>query len=205
MEVIEFDQSFWKIQGFITPIKMIMECLHLSVTDLEADLDSLPAVTLSPEDWPAMKEELLNALTVTPKAFQYLSYNQGLWICRFLAQKYNPKMLGSAMNEYAEIDTVLSICSDLRAQIIRYSFNGPTMEMVKEKLGNLNKLLRGRAWISGKQATVADFVFCGLVDLLRYFRKDILDNYPQCKRIIKKIHGIPGMVKYTKQSDDVTQ
>eukprot|EP00826_Nyctotherus_ovalis_P008183 TRINITY_DN12113_c0_g3_i11.p1 TRINITY_DN12113_c0_g3~~TRINITY_DN12113_c0_g3_i11.p1 ORF type:complete len:206 (-),score=62.76 TRINITY_DN12113_c0_g3_i11:177-794(-) len=201
MEQPAFDATFWNIRGFVIPIKMIMEYLHVSVEALRADLDSMPPITLTPEDWPEIKEQLLAALTVTPTDGHNFSITQGLWICRFLAQKYNPKMLGSAMNEYAEVDTVLYICCDLRALIISSACDAKAMEVAREKLGLLNKMIRGRAWISGKQATVADFVFFELVELLQYFCENVLDGYPHCKRVVKKLGGIPEVVKYRKMSE----
>ncbi len=196
--------AYWNIRSFVEPIRMIMEHLHITFIDIEHDLDKLQPLNVSATQWAKLKEALTVEFDALPtlKGVESISVTHTVGICRYLAQKYRPKMLGSAMNEYAEVDAVLFICHDMRIRIMNAYEKGwekcgeDAMKFVKEKLGYLNKFMKSRSWISGKQATVADFILCELLEFIQSLDESTLDTYPNCKKLLRKLYAIPEVSKY---------
>lgn len=180
-------------------------------------------------------------------------------ICRYLAGKYRPKMLGSAMNEFAELDALLCLAVDAYRVVGKgmgkseehvkggengkESFNGEanglkeaqcetastecnqeeareetkndnvekgsdeekkeqmkldekTKSWVMEKLSYVEKLLKGRNWLVGKQPSIADFFFVELMNLLDWIDGRIKDKFARIRNLVRKFYLIPEMAAH---------
>ena len=131
-----------------------------------------------------------------------LSLTGSTAICRFLGQKYRPKMVGSAMNEYAEVDALLCMMQDMRYDLDR-TVEDPTaerraaaMKHVGEQLERINRFMRSKAWLSGKQVSIADFIFCELLEYILFIDGTAIDSFPHLKKLLHKFNTIPEIAKY---------
>ena len=206
----EQKMAYWNIRGFIEPIRMIMEYLHLRYSDIEYNINFLQPITVPEDQWKRIKECLESGLTMTTslKGIGHIPVSHTVGICRHLAQRYRPKMVGSAMNEFAEIDSVLYLCHDIRKALIEAHENGweqskeTAMKFINEKLCFVNKFLKYRKWISGKQASVADFVFAELLEFLQVFDATAIDMHQNCRKLLRKLYAIPEISKYKEAQTD---
>ena len=195
----------WDVRGFTESIRMLMEYLHIDYKEIKLELDDLKPIETSEELWTSVKESLGLDFPSLPNLCDLehkVSLSCTIAICKYLAQKYRPKMVGSAMNEYAEIDSVLLICHDMRNAVIEAHEKGwekskeDALTLVKEKLGYFNKFMKSRIWISGKQPSVADFIFSEMIELLLHIDSTMIDAYPNCRKWLRKFCAIPEIVKY---------
>ena len=205
MEAEKITLMHWNIRGFTEPIKMLLEYLHISYKEVKFELDEMKPAECSSEQWMSIKESLGLEFPTLPNikdSEHQISLCFTIAICKYLAQKYKPKMIGSAMNECAEIDSILFMCHDMRNSIIEAHESGweknkeETMKNIKEKLGYVNKFMRARIWLSGKQVSIADFVFCELMELVQSLDDTTIDSFPNCRKLLRKFYGIAEIAKY---------
>lgn len=199
------------IKGAMEPVKMLLEYLHLSYSGIKQELDALKPMQCSNEQWDKMKEALLVEFPISGNIDDFdikLMLSCSLATCKYLAHKYKPKMAGSAMNEFAEIDTLLFLAHDIRNMLIDAQEENweakreQVMGKISEKLEFVNKFLRARIWLSGKQVSIADFIFCELLEYITSI--DSLCNiqkFPNCLKLLRKFNAIPEVSKYKKTRD----
>ncbi len=196
METDRLTLTHWDIRGFTEPVIMLMEYLHVPYT--ETKLDGAPPVP----DWSSSLGLDFPSLPTLQDQEHHVSLTQAIAICRYLAQKYRPKMVGAAMNECAEIDSILSLAHDIRnvvlgAKLAGWTDNGEkAMVFVKEKLGYINKYMRSRTWLSGKQVSIADFIFCELLEFLLHIDGTLMEICPNCHKLMRRFHAIPEIAKH---------
>ena len=188
----------WNVRGVAEPVKMLLEFLHLSYKEIKLELGT-------PDPWPRLKDTLGVDFPSLPYFYDgdsKLSLSGSIAICRFLAQKYSPKMVGSAMNEYAEVDTLLSITHDLRYnldKVLRGTLaetRATIMQSVNQQLERANRYMRAKVWLSGKQVSIADFEFCELLEYITSIDRSLLEAYPHLKKLQRKFNAIPEIAKY---------
>ena len=196
---------YWNVRGFAEPIKMLLEYLHTSYEEIKLEYDEQKPIEASAEQWTKIKETYSLDFHTLPCLLDfehkvYLSHT--IAICKYLAQLYRPKMVGSAMNECAEIDALLYLGYDVRNSIIEgyekgwEENKGDTIKWIKNKLGYVNKFMKSRVWMSGKQATIADFYWCELLEFIQSADSTIIEEYPNYKKLLRKLYVIPEVQKY---------
>ena len=70
------------------------------------------------------------------------------------------------------------------------------MIFVTSKLNYIEKLLKGRNWLIGKQLSIADFFFIELMGLLDWIDPEIRSKYTRFNNLIKKFNLLPEMFSY---------
>jgi len=201
METNSITLMHWNVRGLAEPIKMMLEYLHIPYVDKELEFKGPESL----EDWNKMKDSLDFECPALPNfrdTQHKISLTNAIAICRYLAQKYKPKMVGSAMNEYAEIDALLYLSYDLRSSIISSYEDGweknkeGTVAWIKEKVRYVEKFLKSRSWLSGKLPSIADFVFCEVLEYVNYIDAAIMEPYMRCRNLQKRLYLIPEVAKY---------
>ena len=216
MEAEKVTLMHWNIRGFTEPIKMLLEYLHVSYKEVKLELDELKPIDCSTEQWTSVKETLgleFPSLPNIKDAEHGVSLCYTIAICKYLALKYKPKMIGSAMNECAEIDSLLFMCHDIRKSIVEAyerdwtKSKDEVMKYVKEKLGYVNKFMKAKIWLSGKQVSIADFVFCEMIELVQSLDDTTIDSFPNCRKLLRKLYSVPEIAKYkaTQPAFDLTK
>ena len=182
----------YKVRGLADPICLLLEYLHVSynvseveysASSTEGEFKSLPLFRDNDTGF-----ELTNTIA----------------ICTYIGLRYRPKMVGSAMNEFAETDSLLYLSFDIRKIILEaieqgWEKAGPeTINEVKEKLNFIEKFLKGRNWLVGKHPSIADFYVMEVVELFEWAgqKEDLLEKYCRIRNLIKKLHAIPEIAKY---------
>eukprot|EP00831_Metopus_contortus_P046296 TRINITY_DN3717_c0_g1_i2.p1 TRINITY_DN3717_c0_g1~~TRINITY_DN3717_c0_g1_i2.p1 ORF type:complete len:236 (-),score=34.84 TRINITY_DN3717_c0_g1_i2:155-862(-) len=191
----------WKVRGVAEPIKMMLEYMHVDYKLMELDLEDE-----KDRLWYESHRESLGLefpmLPSLQDPTNKLSLGYSIAIMRYLAQRCKPKMAGSNMNEFAEQDTLLKLFLDLRQQIISGFERGwesakeEVLGHAKERLSQINKFMRYRTYLSGKQIMIADFAFVELMDYLNFLSEGIVNEFPHCVKIEKKLRLAPEIIKY---------
>lgn len=253
----------YETRGLSEPIKMILKYLHVNYKTQNPDeadfIESLDFLA-----FPCIRDNT-NGVEVV----------HAIAIAKYLAGKYRPKMLGSAMNEFAEVDTLLYlfleiykvVASDIYENLenlekkedciikadkgmksvsngIEKAIEVPVNEIsdksnienhiiekvnginlnkevnedtkyemkiskkvitwIKEKLCFVEKLLKGRNWLIGKQPSIADFFFAELLNFLNWAdpKDEIKINFMRIKNHTKKFYLIPEMASYKAAQED---
>lgn len=253
MEEISLCQ--YEARGFAEIIKMLLKYLHVSYELIppESFNSSLTFFSL-----PAIRDS-------TNK----LELSHTIAICKYIAGKYRPKMLGSAMNEFAELDSLVYLMKDIYKKVVanlhenlkvekrvegellkcketvvengveevqcdtehkvegtstnneetksngggeECEDKGEKLELSKDirdwvitKLGYIERLLKGRNWLVGKQPSIADFFFIELMNFLDWIDNDIKEKFIRIKNLIRKFYLIPEMNGYRMSQSDFTK
>lgn len=253
MEEISLCQ--YEARGLAEIIKMLLKYLHVPY-DLVLPEKFNSSLTFF--GLPAIRDNI-----------NKLELSHTIAICKYIAGKYRPKMLGSAMNEFAELDALVYLMKDIYKKVVenlhenlkvekqterelvvsketpvengvkesqcdtKQKFEGiPTnneeaksdgegeecgdksekLELDKEirawiiaKLGYVEKLLKGRNWLVGKQPSIADFFFIELMNFLDWIDNDIKEKFIRIKNLIRKFYLIPEMHGYRMSQSDFTK
>ncbi len=201
MEAENITLAYWNIRGITEPIRMMLEYIRVPYVLKELPFEGETAAV----DWHKFGEDLGLEFPAVPcmrDPENGLSLSYSVAICRYLAQKYKPKMVGSAMNEYAEVDALTYISSDIRKNILAAKENGwaknkePTLAWVREKLGFVEKFLRSKTWLSGKQPSIADFMFCEVLELINSVDPVLTSAFTRCMHLQHRLFSIPEVAKY---------
>jgi glutathione S-transferase len=205
MEAEGLTLIYWNVRGIAEPVKMMLEYLHLPYKEVKLELDEQMTTEAVLEQWTSLKDRLGVEFATLPclhDGGSKITLSCSIAICRFLGQKYRPKMVGSAMNEFAEVDTLVSVMRDIRGYL-DHSLSEPTAEsraatlkLVSEQLERINRYMRSKTWLSGKQASIADFFLCDLLDYIEYFDPAVIAPFPHLKKLQHKFNMIPEIAKY---------
>lgn len=200
----------WNVRGVSEPIRMLLSYLHLSYTEIKLEPDNQKPFEAATKLCDELKKKMDIELSSLPHLLDIdnnLSLGSSLCICKYIAQKYNPKMAGSGMNEIAEIDSLLFIIHDIRNTIIdaletnweknKQNVNG----LMAEKLGFINKFMRSKTWLSGKQVSIADFALCELLELISFLDSNLIASYPHIIKLQRKFNAIPEISKFKESQE----
>lgn len=199
---------YMNVRGASESVKMLLEYLHLSYSGIKQEIDGIKPIQCTNEQWEKTKEALMVEFPTSismsdcdPK----ILLSSSISIFKYLAYKYKPKMAGSAMNEFAEIDTLLCLVHDMRnllidAQEENWEVNKlEAMSVINEKMGYLNKFMRSKIWLSGKQVSIADFAICELLEYISSIDSSCAtEKFPNCLKLLRKFNAIPEISKYKK-------
>ena len=102
----ELSLHAYKHRGLAEPIKMILKYLHISYDLLDPDTAEFGS-SLDFQTFPLIHDNITN-----------LEISHSIAISKYIAGKYRPKMLGSAMNEFAEVDSLLYLSYDIYKMVV---------------------------------------------------------------------------------------
>lgn len=245
------------VRGLSEPIKLVLKYLRVPYQSLQP---TEYAGTLHFPSFPLIRDNTTG-----------FEMTHAVAICKYLAGKYRPKMLGSAMNEFAELDSILYLSCDVYKRVMREvserlekekesakdncetpledrtnckdevdeskgencvslvseaeaaqkSVNGKVREEVKdqekvtrisdatilwisEKLTCIDKLLRRRNWLVGKQPSIADFFFIELINILDWVhpKNEVRKKYVGIMNFMRRFSLIPEMAGYKKSQEN---
>lgn len=253
MEEISLCQ--YKVRGLAEPIKMMLKYLHVPYDIVYPDSPEF-VHSLDFLNFPAIRDNSTG-----------LEISCSIAACKYLAGKYRPKMLGSAMNEFAEVDSLLYNTWDIHKIIVEdlyermkyvnsdkvneliekpiepnlvdeqnirqdedvaeeikseetkseetkseenksdendFKISEQAITKIKSKLAFVERYLRGRNWLVGKQPSIADFFFIELMNFLDWIdpKDGLKTKFPRIKNLIRKFYLIPEMAEYKKTQSD---
>ena len=112
-------------------------------------------------------------------------------ICRVIAAKWKPELLGKDIKEQALVDNYLSAVSKLNPRFRKLPFKNPIasdeerakcIEDMDDVLAGVNKQLEGRKWIASENVSIADIYFFEIHQALKVTWEPALEKYGNFKK-----------------------
>ncbi len=93
-------------------------------------------------------------------------------IMRYIANKYDPKLLGRSTEEKALVDMMVGIVGDLKSAVTMPCYQTGDKEVIKAKVDGalpaIVKYLGSKDFLVGDQVTYVDFIFFELLNLIDF-------------------------------------
>ena len=129
-------------------------------------------------------------------------------IQRYLAEEFG--LAGSNAWENAELDSIVDVCGDVSQCMVKVHFEKDeakkaelgkklTEEDFPKYLGILEKLVSPAGWMFGGKVTYVDFVVHNLLEFVKKYPGNILDNFPALTKNYEAVEALPNIAKWLKE------
>ena len=129
--------------------------------------------------------------------------NKELLKCKL--ETNNVNYIENGLDKESEKGTMNGIkLEEEKAEECEIKLSNKAIEWITKKLNYVERYLRGRNWLVGKQPSIADFFFIEIMNLLEWVDpKDTLKaKLPRVNNLIRKFYLIPEMAVYKKTQDN---
>ncbi|KAF7988003.1 hypothetical protein HCN44_007497 [Aphidius gifuensis] len=187
--------TYFNMTGRAEPIRYMLSYAGIDFEDKRVSF----------EEWSSLKAEMplgqMPVLEIDGKI-----YNQSKSIYIYLGKKLN--IAGDNYEEDYEINNAVDTMDDLKHPLTTWYFekDATTKETLKEKafskidllLGKLEETVKkNNGYFVGGKLTWADLAFTAYNDFLSNITgKNIITNYPELQKLVKKIAEIPKIKAY---------
>ena len=163
--------GYWKIRGLAQQIRYVHVYLGVDFEDVMYETGDAP--DFSRQDWLDIKPTLGFDFPNLPYYIDGdFKITESAAIIRYVANKYDPKLLGRTNEEKAHVDMINGPISDLKSAVIGQCYSTGDKEAIRAKvnavLPAIVKYLGHKDFLVGDQVTYVDFIFFELLNLIDF-------------------------------------
>jgi len=192
----------WKTRCATEPIRLLMEYLGVNYRNEIYELG--PAPEFSRESWTKVKLSLGLDFPNLPYLIDSpIKITESIAIIRYLCHKFEPRLLGSKLEEIALVDMMTGVVYELIQYKLGYMYAdnaGKVPKLKMEEITNTTKkfakLLEERKYLIGDKLTYVDFLCIETLESIHDLIEPIFETYPSLKRYFNDIISIPNIHKY---------
>ena len=194
--------GYWKIRGLAEPIRLIME--HLGVNYKDELYEQGPGPEFSRESWLSKKPTLGLDFPNLPYLIDSpIKITESLAIIRYICHKFEPKLLGTKLEEWAYVDMLSCVMYDFNQAkgTIMYTADPETVpkrhnELLQEDIKRFAKMLETKKYLAGDKLTYVDFICVEGLESINDLMEPIFTTYPSLGRYYKDMMSLPNVHKY---------
>jgi len=202
--------GYWNIRGLAEPIRLLLE--YLGVNYKDELYDQGPAPEYSRECWLKKKLELGLDFPNLPYLIDSpIKITESVAIMRYICNKFEPKLLGTKLEEIAYVDMLCCVLYDFNGakSEIMYTTDVASIpkrkfEILAEQIKRFAKMLETKKYLAGDKLTYVDFMCVEYLDGINDLIEPILKTYPSLERYYKDMMSLPNVQKY-KTSEKFTK
>ena len=127
---------------------------------------------------------------------------------KYIAHKWNPKLLGASSAEYANAEMIAFHVGVLKGHLTgpSYSSQDGNREVILEKcwpvLDGLAKFRGNNPWLAGESLMWIDFVFFEVLEQMNHIANGgLFEKYPQLAAYHKQFLELPGIAEAWKDDE----
>ncbi len=202
--------GYWNIRGLAESIRMLME--HLGVTYKDELYQQGPGPEFSRESWLKQKFSLGLDFPNLPYLIDGpIKITESNAIIRYICHKFEPKLLGTKLEEWAYVDMLTGVIYDFNKDKADLMYAPEITPAHKVKQDHVNdvvkkfaKMLETKKFLAGEKLTYVDFMCVESLDSINDLLEPIFDKYPSLKRYYTDMMALPNVHKY-RTSDKFTK
>lgn len=194
--------GYWNIRGLAEPIRLLLE--HLGVNYKDEVYELGPAPDYSREAW--LKQKLILALDFPNLPYLIdspLRITESIAILRYICHKFEPKLLGTKLEEWAYIDMTSCLLYDFIRDKGEIMYAPDPSKVPKRKIDNVNdtikklaKLLETRKYLTGDKLSYVDFMCVEALESINDLIEPIFTTYPSLEKYFVEMTNLPNVKKY---------
>ena len=202
MDKIPITLGYWKIRGLAEPIRMLLE--YLGVPYKDELYECGPAPEFTRESWTKVKYNLDLEFPNLPYLIDgSLKFTESVAIIRYICNKYEPKLMGTKLEEIAYVDMTMGVLSDLITNKSITMYLGKDNPVALSRIDSMNaaikniaKVLEKNKYLVGDKLTFVDFVCAEIMESINDLLDPIFTTYPSIKKHFDEIANLPNIKKY---------
>ena len=156
--------GYWNIRGIAEPIRLLMNYLGVNYKD-ELYAQG-PAPDFSREAWLKVRATLGLDFPNLPYLIDSpIKITESIAIIRYICHKFEPKLLGSNLDEIAYVDMITGVLYNFAQQKSELMYTTEPDKVPKYKLDSIQdtikrlaKLFQGKKYLVGEKLTYVDFI-----------------------------------------------
>ena len=201
--------GYWKIRGLGAAIRYQLE--HCGVNyDLDEYVQGGKETNYSNDHWNNVKYEKGLDFTNLPYLIDgSFKLTETLAIHRYVAEKWNPELLGKTPEIRARVAQFAYVVHELKGRCHMPCYSNPnadkTIEAYKDEQKGIKPIMKAMGnskYLIGDDVTYMDFYFFELVQFLMFASGGkILDEYPKLKEYNKTMKEVEGLKEYIEDED----
>eukprot|EP00826_Nyctotherus_ovalis_P062068 TRINITY_DN8913_c0_g1_i4.p1 TRINITY_DN8913_c0_g1~~TRINITY_DN8913_c0_g1_i4.p1 ORF type:complete len:254 (-),score=84.64 TRINITY_DN8913_c0_g1_i4:108-869(-) len=204
MENKELILGYWNTRGLAEPIRLLLEHLGVHYSEESYELGNAP--DFNPEQWMSKRSSLGLDFPNLPYLIDgSLKLTECLAIMRYICHKYDPKLLGTKLEEQANVDMLAGVLYDLNGNksklmyakdLDKLMFPSFMKEKVDNAVKNIAKALETRKHVADDKLTFVDFYCVEILESINDLMEPIFTTYPILGHYYKEMMSLPNVHKY---------
>ncbi len=194
--------GYWNIRGMAEPIRMLME--HLGVNYKEELYELGPGPEFNRDQWLKQKFSLGLDFPNLPYLIDSpLKITESLAIMRYICHKFEPKLLGTTLEEWAYVDMLAGVLYDLIQAKGDIMYSPDPTKVPQRRFDSLNatvkrfaEMLNTKKFLAGDKLTYVDFIAAEALESINDLIEPIFKTYPSLERYHKDVLSLPNVHKY---------
>lgn len=194
--------GYWNIRGLAQPLRLILGYGGVEFEEKRYNYGAPPQFDRG--EWLSEKHNLGLEFPNLPYYIDGdLKITQSLAVCRHLARKFD--LVASKEKDLVLSDMVEQQIIDLRNPFVTLCYSQDHENLKKTYLNNLpasltniEKVLGNKSYLVGEKLTYVDFLLYELLDQLKLFQSDCLDNHSILRKFKNRFEEIPEIKKFMK-------
>ena len=191
--------GYWKIRGLGAAIRY-----QMIYQGIEYDLDEYEqgdAPDFSRQTWLDKKFNLGLDFPNLPYFIDGdFKITETVAIHKYIADKWNPELLGSSPQEKAKIGMVAGNIGDLKGGVTMPCYTSGNREeiitVMHGKLPSIVAFMGNNDFLVGGNVTWVDFFFFELVCMLKYVHEGLFNDYPALQAYHERMSNLPKLKEY---------
>ncbi|TNV75704.1 hypothetical protein FGO68_gene16030 [Halteria grandinella] len=197
--------GYWDIRGLGQSIRYLLEYLNVPYEEIQYIYGGAP--DFSKAAWFSVKHtlgfDLPNIPYIIDDGFQLTESHA---IYRYLANKYQPELLGKTIQDKAAVDMFMSFVQDIRDGSSVYCYDTGDLDGLQkfgwEKFAQVAKFLTGKEGFIAGGLSIADFILFEHIEMFQYFLsqgdkgESLIALYPVLGDYHKRFANLEGIKEY---------
>ena len=195
--------GYWKIRGLAANIRYQLEYCNVKYKMEEYAQGNAP--DYNKDTWMNKKFNLgLDFPNIPYFIDGDLKITETKAIHEYIAEKWNPDLLGTTPEQRAKVTMVANIVFELKMKITMPCYMGSDREVIKdavrERLPPILKFMGDNLYLAANEPTWVDFLMFEIIELISFVWPAFFDEYPDMEQYHEAMKNLPGLKQYLEGS-----
>lgn len=197
--------GYWKIRGLVANLRY--QAIYSDIEINQVDYVQGPGPEFSRDAWMSVKHSLGFDFPNLPYLIDgETKLTETSAIHYYLAQKYDPALIGTSPEQMAKVQMLMNIVGQFRSKLTGPCYSSGDHEALKKawdfQVPLILKAKGSNKFLAGDNVTIVDFLFFEAVEFLKWASKgEIFNEHPQLKEYSQQVKSLKNLKEYFQSAD----